>query len=272
MIGISNSQSTLVIKLGGNALVHDDALNSFAAAIRRISEAGFKIAIMHGGGPQISKAFTRFDEENEFVQGYRKTSVRGAEIVKEVLCADIQFQIVSALGAVGIESVGICGDSDIFLCTKKLLHEGSITIDLGNVGDVRKVNAAQIESLLAGQLIPVVSAVGTDEIGTLYNINADSGAGALAAELHAEYLVLLTDVTGVYANWPDPNSLLSSIKGAELDSLIESVDKGMIPKLEATKFAIENGVPNVLILNGRSGSILESYFLDQDLTGTLVTQ
>lgn len=271
MIGIPHSQGTLVIKLGGNALVHDDVLNSFASAIRRISEAGFKIAITHGGGPQISKAFTRVDEVNEFVQGYRKTSTRGVEIVKEVLCADIQSQIVSALSDVGIEAVGICGDSNIFFCIKKVLHEGSITIDLGHVGDVRKVNAAQIESLLNRQIIPVVSAVGTDEIGTLYNINADTGAGALAAELHAEYLVLLTDVTGVYANWPDPNSLISSIRGSELDSLIESVDKGMIPKLEATKLAIENGVRNVLILNGQSGSVLESYFLNQDLKGTLVT-
>lgn len=265
---IENNKPFLVIKLGGNALIAEDSLTSFASAINVLIKDGFKIVITHGGGPQISAAFEKAGLSNEFLGGFRVTSSQGAQIVKNVLCVEMQNQVLQILHDSGIQATGICGDNGIFECQKRdYLVTGEIA-DLGFVGEITKVNINEIENILKLSHVPVVSAVGYDKENQVFNINADTGAAFLAASLHADYLVLLTDVDGVYANWPDANSLLSEISKLDLNELISSVDKGMAPKLEAASSALTHGVPKVAILNGSTGEAVLNYFMNHQKVGT----
>jgi acetylglutamate kinase len=193
-------------------------------------------------------------------------------VVKEVLCGVMQEQILSAFSSIGKKAAGVCGDEGLFQCSKKYLEIDGDRIDLQFVGEIDALDISQVSKLLVEDVIPVVSSLGCDADGNLYNINADAGAAALAAALSAEILCLLTDVDGVFANYPDKESILHSISEEDLNSLIAKVDTGMIPKLEAAKAALDSGVSKVLIANGNSGDALKQSLIENKIVGTMVQQ
>lgn len=269
---MKNSQKgLLLIKVGGNALVTPEAMKSFAQAIKRLLIAGFSTVISHGGGPQITAAFEAVGAPSEFVGGFRVTSAAGARIVKQVLCEEIQAQILKELEQLEVSAKGVCGDQSVFTCVKRTTLVSGEKADLGFVGEIISVESSSIQQLIAQNIVPVVSAIGADSDGNLYNINADTGAAQLAVAMSADSLVLLTDVDGVYAQWPNKDSLISRVEPADLISIARNSDKGMVPKLEAADFAISNGVKQVVVLNGSSGEAIEKYFIEGVLVGTTIS-
>lgn len=261
----------LVIKVGGNALVTPDAMKSFAQAVRKLLDAGYLTVISHGGGPQISAAFEAAGEPSEFVGGFRFTTAAGALLVKQVLCQEIQTQIVHELHRLEVVAKGICGDQNVFSCVKRTVLVSGEKADLGYVGEIISVDDSSIKKLIDENIVPIVSAIGTDPSGNLYNINADTGAAELAVAINADYLVLLTDVDGVYGQWPNKESLLNRIDPTDLLKIASSSDKGMAPKLEAANIAVSNGVKQVVILNGNTGTAIEKYFIQGNSIGTTIS-
>lgn len=253
----SNDAKFVLIKLGGNALIKESALFSFSSAINQLVNSGYRLIITHGGGPQITSALEKAGIESKFVDGFRYTSNTAIKIVKDILCGEIQDEILSSLRKSGVKNItAICGDEDVIRAEIKTKNVSNKDVDLGYVGDVSGVHTAKIISALDEGTIVVLSAIGKNEDGTLLNINADSAAAALAAALRVDELILLTDVDGVFSNWPDKNSLISDLTLEQALELMPNLAAGMLPKLEAAITALKSGVPKVWILNGSDGEAL----------------
>lgn len=253
----SNDAKFVLIKLGGNALIKESALFSFSSAINQLVNSGYRLIITHGGGPQITSALEKAGIESKFVDGFRYTSNTAIKIVKDILCGEIQDEILSSLRKSGVMNItAICGDEDVIRAEIKTKNVSNKDVDLGYVGDVSGVHTAKIISALDAGTIVVLSAIGKNEDGTLLNINADSAAAALAAALRVDELILLTDVDGVFSNWPDKNSLISDLTLEQALELMPNLAAGMLPKLEAAITALKSGVPKVRILNGSDGEAL----------------
>lgn len=253
----SNDAKFVLIKLGGNALIKESALFSFSSAINQLVNSGYRLIITHGGGPQITAALEKAGIESKFVDGFRYTSNTAIKIVKDILCGEIQDEILSSLRKSGVKNItAICGDEDVIRAEIKTKNVSNKDVDLGYVGDVSGVHTAKIISALDAGTIVVLSAIGKNEDGTLLNINADSAAAALAAALRVDELILLTDVDGVFSNWPDKNSLISDLTLEQALELMPNLAAGMLPKLEAAITALKSGVPKVWILNGSDGEAL----------------
>lgn len=253
----SNDAKFVLIKLGGNALIKESALFSFSSAINQLVNSGYRLIITHGGGPQITSALEKAGIESKFVDGFRYTSNTAIKIVKDILCGEIRDEILSSLRKSGVQNItAICGDEDVIRAEIKTKNVSNKDVDLGYVGDVSDVQTAKIISALDAGSIVVLSAIGKNEDGTLLNINADSAAAALAAALRVDELILLTDVDGVFSNWPDKNSLISDLTLEQALELMPNLAAGMLPKLEAAITALKSGVPKVRILNGSDGEAL----------------
>lgn len=253
----SNDAKFVLIKLGGNALIKESALFSFSSAINQLVNSGYRLIITHGGGPQITSALEKAGIESKFVDGFRYTSNTAIKIVKDILCGEIQDEILSSLRKSGVKNItAICGDEDVIRAEIKTKNVSNKDVDLSYVGDVCGVHTAKIISALDAGTIVVLSAIGKNEDGTLLNINADSAAAALAAALRVDELILLTDVDGVFSNWPDKNSLISDLTLEQALELMPNLAAGMLPKLEAAITALKSGVPKVRILNGSDGEAL----------------
>lgn len=253
----SNDAKFVLIKLGGNALIKESALFSFSSAINQLVNSGYRLIITHGGGPQITSALEKAGIESKFVDGFRYTSNTAIKIVKDILCGEIQDEILSSLRKSGVKNItAICGDEDVIRAEIKTKNVSNRDVDLGYVGDVSGVHTAKIISALDAGAIVVLSAIGKNEDGTLLNINADSAAAALAAALRVDELILLTDVDGVFSNWPDKSSLISDLTLEQALELMPNLAAGMLPKLEAAITALKSGVPKVWILNGSDGEAL----------------
>jgi acetylglutamate kinase len=195
--------------------------------------------------------------ESKFVDGFRYTSSAAIKIVKNILCGEIQDEILSSLRKSGVKNItAICGDEDVIRAEIKTKNVSNKDVDLGYVGDVSGVHTAKIVSALDTGSIVVLSAIGKNEDGTLLNINADSAAAALAAALKVDELILLTDVDGVFSNWPDQDSLISDLTLEQALELMPNLVAGMLPKLEAAITALKSGVPKVRVLNGSDGEAL----------------
>jgi acetylglutamate kinase len=259
----------ILLKLGGNALVDDSVLSNFVNAVAQLRAMNINLVITHGGGPQISAALNAADIESRFIGGYRYTSKEATEVVKKVLCGEIQSQIVEAISAIGMKAIGFCGDQ-IFNAEKKIIQVDGEAIDIGFVGEVTDLNILEIEDELRKGTIVVISAIGEDDDGNLLNLNADSGASALAWAIGVDELILLTDVAGVYSNWPDQSSLLAELNLRDAKEILKNVDSGMIPKIEAAIEAIENSVPLVRILDGRSADALLASQINEISVGTVI--
>ena len=262
---------TVVVKYGGNALagsMNDDALAAFAKDIALLHAVGFKPVVVHGGGPQISAMMDRLGKKPSFHNGLRVTDAETMEIVSMVLLGTVNPQLVTAINQHGAPAVGVSGqDANMFIVSA---HDES----LGFVGEITKVDATIVKKMLAESQVPVVATIGTDNSGQAYNINADTAAGALAEALGAQKLIYLTDIAGVRSNKDDAKSLLGQATTSQLRLLLRSgaIDGGMIPKIESCISAIERGVFQAHILDGRIAHVLLLELFTDAGVGTMVSK
>jgi acetylglutamate kinase len=257
---------TVVIKYGGHAMDKPELAELFATDVVLMRLVGMNPVVVHGGGPQITALMQRLGKEPTFVDGRRVTDAETVDIVRMALVGQVNRQIVANVNQLGSYAVGLSGED-----------AGLIRVDqrdpkLGFVGDVREIDATIVHRLLNEELIPVIATVGVDDEGQAYNINADTVAGAIAEALEAEKLVYLTDVAGVYGNFPDEASLISRIDVEGMEKLIADgkVSEGMIPKLESCIAAVRHGVRRAHILDGRLPHALLLEFFTREGVGTMV--
>lgn len=254
----------VVIKFGGNAMVDPALQRTFAEDIVYLRYAGLKPVVVHGGGPQISKMLDRLGIASEFRGGYRVTSPEAMDVVRMVLTGQISRDIVSNINEHGPLAAALSGeDAGLFEGRRRGVEIDGELVDLGLVGDVIGVNPEGVQTQLDAGRIPVVSSIApdVDAPGQVLNVNADAAAAALAVALGAAKLVVLTDVPGLYSDWPNRDSLVSEIESEELRSLLPGLESGMIPKMAACLEAVDGGVPKAAIIDGREAhSVLLEIF------------
>lgn len=263
--------ATVVVKYGGNAMTDDSLKAGFAEDVLFLRLAGLRPVVVHGGGPQISAMLTQLGVESEFKGGLRVTTPEVMDVVGMVLVGQVQRELVGLINEHGPYAVGLSGeDAHLFTAERRGALVDGETVDIGQVGDVVNVRPDFVEQLLADGLIPVVSTVARGEDGTSYNVNADTAAAALAVALDAKKLIVLTDVEGLYANWPDKESLIRAIGLTRLREMLPTLESGMVPKMEACARAVEGGVPRATVIDGRvQHSLLLEVFTDTGV-GTMV--
>ena len=263
----------VVVKYGGNAMVDDALKTAFAQDIVFLRYAGLRPVVVHGGGPQIKAMLDRLGLVSEFRGGLRVTTPEVMDVVRMVLTGQVGRELVGLVNQHGPLAVGLSGeDAGLFGGRRKTVEIDGAPVDLGLVGDVETVDPTAVLDILEAGRIPVVSTVAPDldVPGQVLNVNADTAAAALAAALGARKLVVLTDVEGVYAAWPDRDSLLSRLSVSGAKDLLARVDEGMIPKLEACIRAVEDGVPQAHVVDGRKPhSLLLEVFTSEGI-GTLI--
>lgn len=263
--------ATIVVKYGGNAMVDDDLKRRFAEDIVFLRLAGLRPVVVHGGGPQINAMLARLGVDSEFKGGYRVTTPEVMDVVAMVLVGQVQRELVGLINEHGSLAVGMSGeDASLFVAERRTATVGGMNVDIGQVGDVVEVNPGFVTQLLDDGLIPVVSTVARDSGGVVHNVNADTAAAALAIALGCEKFVVLTDVEGLYANFPDPSSIIRRITSTDLEALLPSLESGMVPKMEACLRAVRGGVPQAHVIDGRvPHSVLLEVFTDDGI-GTMV--
>jgi acetylglutamate kinase len=263
--------ATVVIKYGGNAMVDTELKRAFAADMVFLRYVGIKPIVVHGGGPQISSMLGRLDIDSEFRGGLRVTTPEAMDVVRMVLVGQVGRELVNLINGYGPFAVGMSGeDAQLFTAVRRTAFVDGEPVDVGQVGDVAEVNTSAIVDLVDAGRIPVVSTVALDADGVLHNLNADTAAAALAVALGARKLVVLTDVEGLYADWPDTDSLITQLTAAELDELLPTLHAGMAPKMEACLRAVKGGVPAAHVVDGRvPHSILLEVFTSEGF-GTMV--
>ncbi|MEE6282646.1 acetylglutamate kinase [Georgenia sp. MJ170] len=263
----------VVIKYGGNAMVDDRLKRAFAADVQFLHQVGMQPIVVHGGGPQISAMLERLAIESEFRGGLRVTTPETMDVVRMVLTGQVQRDLVSQLNVRTSNAVGLSGeDGGLFRAERRVAMVDGEAVDVGLVGDVVEVNPGAVEDLLAAGRIPVVSTIAPDitDPTQVLNVNADTAASALAVALGARKLVVLTDVEGLYAAWPDRSSIIREIAAADLSRMLPDLESGMVPKMEACLRAVRGGVPQAHIIDGRQPhSMLLEIFTDRGV-GTLV--
>ncbi len=263
--------ATVVVKYGGNAMIDKGLKQAFAEDMVFLRMAGLRPVVVHGGGPQITAMLNRLGVEGEFKGGLRVTTPETMDIVRMVLTGQVSCELVGLINAHGPYAVGISGeDARLFTAERKQATVDGVPVDIGLVGEVSEVNPDAVLDIVNAGRIPVVSTVAPDVDGVVHNINADTAAGALAAALGAEKLVVLTDVEGLYANWPDRGSLVDRIRVDRLEALLPGLASGMIPKMEACVRAIRGGVRRAHVIDGRiAHSVLLEVFTSRGI-GTMV--
>jgi acetylglutamate kinase len=263
---------TVVVKYGGNAMDSPEVQRAFAADLVFLRYVGIRPVVVHGGGPQISSMLGRLGISSEFRGGLRVTTPESIDVIRMVLVGQVGRQLVGLINEHGPFAVGMSGeDARLFTAHRRTATVGGEPVDVGLVGDVAAVNVDAVTDLIAAGRIPVISTVAPDANGVVHNLNADTAAGALAAALGARKLVVLTDVAGLYRDWPDPASLVSQIGADELAELLPRLEAGMVPKMEACLRAVRGGVPAAHVIDGRvPHSVLLEIFTDEGF-GTMVT-
>ena len=263
----------VVVKYGGNAMVDDSLKAAFAQDVAFLRYAGLRPVVVHGGGPQIAAMLDRLGLSSEFRGGLRVTTPEVMDVVRMVLTGQVGRELVGLLNQHGPVAVGLSGeDAGLFGARRRGTEIDGEAVDLGLVGDVETVNPGAVQDILDAGRIPVVSTVAPDldEDGQVLNVNADTAAAALAVALRAHKLVMLTDVEGIYSRWPDRDSLLSSLSVSGARELLQGVDSGMIPKLEACIRAVDQGVPQAHVIDGRQPhSLLLEVFTSEGI-GTMI--
>ncbi|MDK6260375.1 MULTISPECIES: acetylglutamate kinase [Corynebacterium] len=261
----------VVVKYGGNAMVDDALKDAFAEDMVFLRTVGAKPVVVHGGGPQISDMLTRVGLEPEFKGGFRVTTPEVMEIARMVLFGHVGRDLVGRINSHAPYAVGTSGeDAGLFSARKRLVNVGGTPTDIGLVGDIVDVDASSLMDLIDAGRIPVVSTIAPGEHGEVYNVNADTAAGALAAALDAERILVLTNVEGLYTDWPDHESLVSKILVSELRETLPKLDSGMIPKMEACLRAVESGVNAAHVIDGRVPHSVLLELLTMGGVGTMV--
>jgi acetylglutamate kinase len=263
--------ATVVIKYGGNAMADGALKAAFAQDMVFLKLAGLNPVVVHGGGPQITAMLHRLGIPGEFKAGLRVTTPETMDVVRMVLTGQVSRELVGLINTHGPYAVGISGeDARLLTARRRTATVDGEVVDLGLVGDVVAVNPDAVLDIVRAGRIPVVSTVAPDLDGLAHNVNADTAAAAIAVALRAEKLVVLTDVEGLYADWPDQSSLRHEIRAAELENLLPGLASGMIPKMEACLAAVHGGVPRAHVIDGRlAHSVLLEVFTSTGV-GTMV--
>ena len=263
----------VVVKYGGNAMIDDTLKRAFAQDIVHLRLLGLKPVVVHGGGPQINDMLRRLGIESEFKGGFRVTTPEAMDVVRMVLTGQVSRELVGLINDHGPLAVGLSGeDAGLLQAKRRDVEVDGESIDVGLVGDVVKVNPAAINDIIAAGRIPVVSTVAPDiaDPTTVLNVNADTAAAAIAVALRARKLVMLTDVEGLYANWPDKSSLIRRMHASDVEKMLPTLESGMVPKMEACLRAVRGGVGQAHIIDGREPhSILTEIFTSFGI-GTMV--
>ena len=260
------SGKTVVIKYGGNAMINEQLKQQVMEDIALLWLIGVKVVLVHGGGPEISQTMTKFGKEAKFVNGLRVTDKETVDIVQMVLAGKINKTLVNLIQMKGGHAMGLSGiDGGIIEATMK--DEA-----LGFVGEITKIRPQPIEALLEKNYIPVISTVASDRQGNTYNINGDTAAARIAGALHAERLIMMTDIAGILMDKDDPSTLIPHITVEEAKKLYDSgvISGGMIPKVDCCIDAIEHGVDNVVIMDGRIPHSILMELLTDEGAGTMV--
>ena len=272
---------TVVIKFGGHAMADEDLCFAFAQDVVFLRYAGLRPVVVHGGGPQISEHLGRLGIPSTFAAGLRVTTPETMGVVRMVLTGQVNRDLVGLINRHGPFAVGMSGeDANLLTATRAQATVDGAPVDLGQVGEIHTVDPGAVRALIADGRIPVISSVARGAAGDIYNVNADTAAAAVAVALDAAKLVLLTDVAGLYADWPAagsgevatdrPGEVISQLGAGELAAMLPGLDGGMIPKMEACLAAVRGGVPRAHVLDGRlPHAILLEIFTDSGI-GTMV--
>lgn len=262
----------VVIKYGGNAMIDDELKLAFAQDIVFLRQAGVRPVVVHGGGPQISSMLGRLDIRSEFRGGLRVTSPEAMDVVRMVLVGQVGRELVNLINRYAPFAVGLSGeDAGLFTAVPKLIEVDGEEVNLGQVGDVASVNPAAVLDLIEAGRVPVVATVAPGPGDRVYNVNADTAAAALAVALHAERLAILTDVAGLYADWPNSEEIITQISSQEVRELLPSLASGMRPKMEAALRAVEGGVDRATIIDGRVKHALLLEIFTNEGAGTMIS-
>jgi acetylglutamate kinase len=262
---------TVVIKYGGHAMTAGELRAGFAQDLVFLRHAGLRPVVVHGGGPQVTGHLDRLGIESVFTAGLRVTTEETIDVVRMVLNGKVNKDIVGLINRYGPYAVGLSGeDANLFTAERKYASVDGAFVDIGLVGEITEVDASMVHALLGNGRIPVISSVARGADGAVYNVNADTAAAALAVALGATKLVVLTDVEGLYRDWPNSDEVISQLDADDLEKLLPSLSAGMIPKMEACLTAVKGGVPHAHVLDGRlSHAILLEIFTDSGI-GTMV--
>ena len=261
----------VVIKYGGNAMVDDTLKRAFAEDMVFLRHVGIRPVVVHGGGPQVSAMLSRLGIASEFRAGLRVTTPEAVDVVRMVLVGHVGRELVGLINEHGPHAVGLSGeDGGLFLAERTQPVVDGEPVDVGLVGDVVRVRPAAVLDLVAAGRIPVVSTVAPDVEGQVLNVNADTAAAALAVALGARKLVVLTDVEGLYSDYPDRSSLVQQIGSEELEQVLPEIDSGMAPKMAACLRAVRGGVARATVVDGRLEHALLLEMLSSEGTGTMV--
>ena len=263
--------SLVVVKYGGNAMTDESLKRAFAADMVYLRAVGLRPVVVHGGGPQISAMLGRLGMQGEFKGGFRVTTPETMDVVRMVLVGQVGRELVGLINQHGPYAVGMSGeDAGLFRAARRTVDVDGVATDIGLVGDVVEVDPTAVHDLLAAGRIPVISTVAPDADGVVHNVNADTAAAALAIALGAEKLVMLTDVEGLYANWPDKGSLLSTISASALEKLLPDLESGMVPKMEGCLRAVRGGVHGAHVIDGRVPHAVLLEIVTTEGIGTMV--
>jgi acetylglutamate kinase len=265
--------ATVVIKYGGHAMTADELRAGFAEDLVFLRHAGLRPVVVHGGGPQVTSHLERLGIESRFTAGLRVTTEETIDVVRMVLNGKVNKDIVGLVNRFGPYAVGLSGeDANLFTAERHYATVDGAPVDIGLVGEIAAVDASMVRALLDDGRIPVVSSLAHGNDGAVYNVNADTAAAALAVALGADKLVVLTDVEGLYRDWPNSDEVVSSLDAGDLEKLLPSLSAGMIPKMEACLTAVRGGVPTAHVLDGRlRHAILLEMFTDSGI-GTMVIE
>lgn len=258
----------IVIKYGGNAMINEELKKNVIEDIVLLSLVGIKIVLVHGGGIDISQMLKKVGKEGKFINGLRYTDKETMEIVQMVLAGKTNKDLVSLIESFGGSAVGLCGIDFGFIQCEKLEDD---EVDYGFVGKIKEINPIPILDILKNNYIPVISTIGTDKKGNSYNINADIVASELALALHADNLIIMTDVDGLLKDIKDASTLIKRVKLKEVDTLINEgiISGGMIPKVNCCTNAVANGVSKANIINGTIKHSILIEILSDDGVGTM---
>jgi len=261
----------VVVKYGGNAMTDDVLKRAFAEDIAFLRFAGFRPVVVHGGGPQISQMLDKLGIKSEFRGGLRVTTPEAMDVVRMVLVGKVQRELVGLINEHGPLAVGLSGeDAGLFTAQQTNTVVDGEEVDLGLVGEVADVRPESVLDLIEAGRIPVVSSVAPDVNGQVHNVNADTAAAALAVALGAEKLLVLTDVEGLYRDWPDSDDVIYEISPESLAELMPTLASGMVPKMGACLKAVREGVPRATVVDGREPhAVLLELFTDEGV-GTQV--
>jgi acetylglutamate kinase len=262
---------TIVIKYGGHAMTADELRAGFAQDLVFLRHAGLRPVVVHGGGPQVTGHLDRLGIESVFTAGLRVTTEETIDVVRMVLNGKVNKDIVGLINRYGPYAVGLSGeDANLFTAERKYASVDGELVDIGLVGEITEVDPSMVRALLDNGRTPVISSIARGTDGAVYNVNADTAAAALAVALKAAKLVVLTDVEGLYRDWPNSDEVISQLDADDLEKLLPALSAGMIPKMEACLTAVRGGVPHAHVLDGRlSHAILLEIFTDSGI-GTMV--